>query len=238
AASRGPVIIVNHCEWRTDILIVLHDSPPSLITTANDFYDRSNESAYRLSETRKRHLESKQYQRALRSVLQELYRLVGQPVMDKLGELKIPMQSRVRWCPTSVFCSLPLHAMGPIPSQDGVKKYFSDVYISSYTPTLSALIESRGPRTETSDPSPSFLTAMENLRHHRFVHFARHGVLEAGKPFDAYLMLRNGDHLTLLDIIRSRLPFAEFAFLSTCHAAELTDGNMADEALHLTTAIQ
>jgi hypothetical protein len=27
AASRGSVIIVNHCEWRSDILIVSHDSP-------------------------------------------------------------------------------------------------------------------------------------------------------------------------------------------------------------------
>ncbi|KAI0250890.1 CHAT domain-containing protein [Lactifluus subvellereus] len=276
AASRGPVIIVNHCEWRSDILIVLHDSPPSLITTAKDFYDRANDLAYRLSETRKKHLlESRQYQRALRSVLQELYRLVGQSVMDKLRELNIPEQSRVWWCPTSVFCSLPLHAMGPIPSQDKVKKYFSDVYISSYTPTLFALIKSRDPSAETSDRPPSLLviappekslpgvrkeievikrvsgsvdnpvlkdatseTAMESLRHHRFVHFACHGILEAGKPFDASFKLHDDDHLTLLDIVRSRLPSAEFALLSACHTAELTDGSIADEALHLTAAIQ
>ena len=275
AASRGPVIIVNHCEWRSDILIVLHDSPPSLITTAEDFYDRANELAHRLSETRKKHLlESKQYQRALRSVLQELYRLVGQLVMDKLRELNIPEQSRVWWCPTSVFCSLPLHAMGPIPSQDKTKKYFSDVYISSYTPTLFALIKSREPSTEPSDRPPTLLviappgrslpgvkkemgiirrvlrsidpvlrdatseTATESLRRHRFVHFACQGILEAGKPFGASFKLRNDDRLTLVDIVRSGLPAAEFAFLSACHTAELTDGSTDDEIPHLSAAMQ
>ncbi|KAI0252023.1 hypothetical protein BJV78DRAFT_1311041, partial [Lactifluus subvellereus] len=111
----------------------------------------------RLLDTRKTHrLESTQYRRALRSVLEELYELVGQPVIDRLRELNIPEQSRVWWCPTSVFCSLPLHPMGPIPSNDKVKKYFSDICISSYTPILSALIKSRDPSIQTSDP-PSLL---------------------------------------------------------------------------------
>ncbi|KAH8991595.1 hypothetical protein EDB92DRAFT_1861098 [Lactarius akahatsu] len=33
--------------------------------------------------------------------------------------------------------------MGPIPSDDGEMRYFLDLYICSYTPTLSALIQSR-----------------------------------------------------------------------------------------------
>ena len=31
AASRGPVIIINHSRWRSDIIILLHNSSPSLI---------------------------------------------------------------------------------------------------------------------------------------------------------------------------------------------------------------
>ncbi|KAI0247154.1 CHAT domain-containing protein [Lactifluus subvellereus] len=276
AASRGPIIIINHCSLRSDMILVLHDSPPSLIPTAEDFYHRANELADRLSDTRKRHvLESMQYKRALRYVLEELYELVGQPVIDKLHELNIPEQSRIWWCPTSVFCSLPLHAMGPIPSKVKVKRYFSDVYISSYTPTLSALIKSREPSVQTSDPlSLLFIappdtsligvgeeievvrrslgssvdsavledatseTTIESLRHHRLAHFTCHGVLEEGKPFDASFILHGGNRLTLLDIVRSRLATAEFAFLSACHTAELTDGSIADEALHLTAAMQ
>jgi CHAT domain-containing protein len=44
--------------------------------------------------------------------------------------------------------------------------------------------------------------------------------------------------LTLLEIIRSRLPSAEFAFLSACHTAELTEESIADEGLHLCAAVQ
>jgi hypothetical protein len=37
--------------------------------------------------------------------------------------------------------------MGPIPSDDGKELYFSDLYIPSYTPTLSTLIDFRKRRT-------------------------------------------------------------------------------------------
>ena len=39
-------------------------------------------------------------------------------------------------------------------------------------------------------------------------------------------------------VVRSQLPYAEFAFLSCCHAAEITEDSVADEALHLTAAMQ
>ena len=40
AAADGPVILINHSEYRSDI-IILHDSIPSLIPTSGDFYDRA-----------------------------------------------------------------------------------------------------------------------------------------------------------------------------------------------------
>jgi hypothetical protein len=62
ATSRRPVIIINHSKWRSDILILFHDSPPSLLTTTDDFYDRAIELSDRLVKARKDHrLESKQY---------------------------------------------------------------------------------------------------------------------------------------------------------------------------------
>jgi CHAT domain-containing protein len=48
-----------------------------------------------------------------------------------------------------------------------------------------------------------------------------HGTLEAKKPFDAGFELHSNERLTLLNIVQSRLPAAEFAFLSACHTAEL-----------------
>jgi len=276
AAAHGPVVIINHSKWRSDILIVLHDAHPSLITTTDDFYNHAIELRNRLLRTREREqdLQSKQYKRALRSVLKGLYELVGQPVIEELRRLRIPEQSRIWWCPTSVFCSLPLHAMGPIPSNDGVACYFSDLYIPSYTPTLSALIEARKHRKSSLEKPSVLLVAnpdgamkqawpeiwfirrldtkvttlfgemakpsavLEGLQDHRFAHFVCHGNLVPEKPFDAHFRLHGENRLTLLDIVRSRLPTAQFAFLSACHTAELTEGSIADEGLHLTAAVQ
>ena len=160
AASHGPVVIINHCEWRSDILILLHKSPPSLIPTPDDFYNRANKLRDQLLAEREKGLESDAYNDALRAVLKELYELVGRPVIKGLNKLNIPEQSRVWWCPTSVFCSLPLHAMGPIPSDVGPPRYFLDLYIPSYTPSLSALIDSHKPDSETFE-RPSILLVLQ-----------------------------------------------------------------------------
>ncbi|KAH9053584.1 CHAT domain-containing protein [Lactarius vividus] len=278
AASRGPVITINHCEWRSDILILLDDdAPPSIIPTPGDFFDRTRELKDKLLEVRNNcGLDSNEYELTLGTVLSELYQLVGKPVIQRLRELGVPEQSRIWWCPTSVFCSLPLHAMGPIPSMDDVnfKQYFSDLYICSYTPNLSALIKSRS-RDSHSSENPSLLlvaqpdatlpdaqaeinviqalpvqvtsfisedatssAVVDGLRSHQLVHFACHSTLEKAKPFDASIKLHGNDRLTLLEISRSKLPSAEFAFLAASHTAELTDESAADEGLHLVTAIQ
>ena len=42
AASHGPVIMISHCNWQLDILILLHNSPPSLIPTSDNFYICAN----------------------------------------------------------------------------------------------------------------------------------------------------------------------------------------------------
>ena len=274
AALRGPVIIINHCKWRSDIIIVLRDSPPSLITTSHTFFGRANGLKDKLLEIRQRcGPDSRQYVHALISVLRDLYELIGVPVIKRLDELGIPEQSRVWWCPTSVFGHLPLHAMGPIPSSGKRKRYFSDMYISSYTPTLSALITSRDSDARNSNlpnillvalPDPSLpgvsgevqviqslkipvtslisqgatpSAVLDGLHRNQFCHFACHGALTTGKPFDASFVLYK-EHLTLLDIVRSRIPTGECAFLATCHTAELSDGSMPDEILHLSAAVQ
>ncbi|KAI9511928.1 CHAT domain-containing protein [Russula earlei] len=274
AALHGPVIVINHSKWRSDILILLPRTSPSLIPMDGDFYDRAIELRSRLFHARRKHLlESKQYQRALRSVLRCLYELVGRPVIQELRKLNISEQSRVWWCPTSVFCSLPLHAMGPIPSGDKVKHYFSDLYISSYTPTLSALITSQksdvpvlkkpsillvpqpgGSMRELEetwvvqrlDTSVTTLKSkkatrsgvVEGLQNHRFAHFACHVELWSGRLSNPSLKLHGGERLTLPDLVLSRPPTAEFAFLSACHPTEMTEEEDASEELHFPAAVQ
>ena len=287
--SHGPVIIVNQTQVHvpkalqagvqvpSHIILLLKDLRPFIISTPSGFHARANQLENDLLRVRKeKGLDSEDYGRTLASVLADLYELVGKPVIERLRKFKVPEKSRVWWCPTGAFCSLPLHAMGPIPSDDGRELYFSDLYIPSYTPSLSALIESRkrGSLSDASDNlKPSILlvaqpetlpgavgeikviqttktpvttlisamatpkTVIEGLRGHRFAHFVCHGLLETGKPFDASLEL-HGDNLTLLNIIGSRLPAAEFVFLSACHTAELTEGSAKDEGLHLAAAMQ
>ena len=277
AASSGPVIIVNHSIARSHILILLHNTSPSLILTPDDFYGRANALKEKLLAARvKGGLNSSKYDEALAFVLKELYELVGKPVIDRLRQLQVPDYSRIWWCPTSVFCSFPLHAMGPIPSDDDELRYFLDLYVCSYTPSLSALIQSRN-RDSGSGVSdrPSILlvaqtdpslptvrgeiqvvraldtevtsliseaatpaAVLDGFQHHQFVHFACHGTLAVGKPFEAGFELHGGERLTLLEIVRADLPTAEFAFLSACHTAEVTEGSIIDEGLHLAAAVQ
>ncbi|KAN0141037.1 CHAT domain containing protein [Lactarius tabidus] len=276
-AAYGPVIIVNQSQWRSDIIILVKDSPPSIIPFPSeiDLYDRANKLKEDLLRVRQeKGPGSNEYGDALASVLTDLYELVGRPVIERLVQLNVPKKSRVWWCPTGSFCSLPLHAMGPILSDDGKTLYFMDLYITSYTPSLTALIESRNLRSlpESSDKPSLLLVAqpetlpgaweeieavkatetlttplisgeatpkivVEHLKGHQFAHFVCHGGLEPGRPFDASFVLHGGE-LTLLDIVRSQLPTAEFAFLAACHTAELTEDSIADEGLHLAAAMQ
>jgi tetratricopeptide (TPR) repeat protein len=163
AASHGPVIVINQSKaiFSSHILLLRKDSRPFIVTTPSGFYDRANRLENELLRVRKeKGLDSKDYDLTPASVLSDLYELVGKPVIERLRKLKVPEKSRVWWCPTGAFCSLPLHAMGPIPSDDGKQLYFSDLYIPSYTPSLSALIESRkcGPFSDASDNlKPSIL---------------------------------------------------------------------------------
>ena len=91
AASCGPVIIINHSFWRSDIIMVLHNTSPSLIPTSDDFYDRAIALRDQLLASQDQDgLDSDQYDETLASVLAKLYELVGKPVIDRLRQLKVP----------------------------------------------------------------------------------------------------------------------------------------------------
>jgi CHAT domain-containing protein len=279
AAIGGPVVIINLSRYRSDILILRSDHPIVHIPTPTNFFDRVTKLAHQLSETRKTHLlESKTYDRVLRQTLEELSELVGQPIADRLMELGIPEQSRIWLCPTSVLTSLPIHAAGPIPSHTNVKRYLCDIYVCSYTPSLSALIASRsctlsgsvtgqpsllivgqpdeslpgvdsetrsieclvgsGSVTRIAGEAATPENVATHLPMHPWVHFACHGVLRPGRPFESSFLLQKNTHLTLLRIAKAHLLTAELAVLAACHTAELTEDGTPDEVLHLTAAMQ
>ena len=138
AASGGPVIIVNASEhYSCDALIVLLDQDPvhiPLQITQESVQDLSIE--LRTLTTRAKRVN---VTRELASFLRKLWDQVVSPIVDFLQTI-LPSQSRIWWCPTAEFSVLPLHAAGPY--RKG-QLNLPDLYISSYTSTLTALIRAR-----------------------------------------------------------------------------------------------
>ncbi|KAH9474316.1 hypothetical protein JR316_0012774 [Psilocybe cubensis] len=129
AAVEGPVIIVNISSYRCDAIIILHHSPPVLVPLPQA-----------RSETLLDHATKLQSSREIVGVLRDIWRTIGHPVVERLSDIGIAQKSRIWWCPTSALCALPLHAAGPYRRGE---RNLPDIYISSYTPTLSALIRAR-----------------------------------------------------------------------------------------------
>ena len=162
AAIGGPVIILNASRHSCDAVIVLADAEPihiafqegtfsEIVTMSSDFelvrhglrqYPNDSNSP-----------EKARYERRLASLLRGLWDSVVCQVVCKL-EPHVPKNSRIWWCPTGVFTSLPIHAAHPYrKGEHGL----SDVYVSSYTPTLSALIRSRN-KQNAQQGLPSFVS--------------------------------------------------------------------------------
>ena len=137
AASVGPVIIVNASEYSCDALVVLLDRDPvhfPLQVTLEDVRDLSTE--LRTLSVRATMVDMT---RELAFFLRKLWDQIVSPIVDFLQTIH-PPGSRIWWCPTAEFTLLPLHAAGP--HRKG-QRNLPDLYISSYTPTLSALIRAR-----------------------------------------------------------------------------------------------
>ncbi|EJD03358.1 TPR-like protein [Fomitiporia mediterranea MF3/22] len=270
AASEGPVIIVNHSKYRSDALIIHSSDNPTVTCIPIDekFYEESIALCDELVETRRRlSPDSLEYDEKLREAMKTLWYRVASKVVVKLKELGIAEGSRIWWCPTSMLSVLPFHAAGPF--EDGVAlRYLCDYYVSSYTPTLGALINARigGHEDEPTvlvigDVSlRSAKQEISNIRNcgvstkllvNKTV--SREAVIRALQEttwvhfvchghLDAVPFNSSfnlsGGELTLLDIVQANLPTAEFAFLSACHTAEQPHDDAHDEVLHLAAAMQ
>ena len=137
SASGGPVIIVNASKYSCDALIVFLDRDPvhiPLRITQKNAQDLSKE-FHTLTVRATRADVTKE----LAFFLRKLWDEIVSPIVDCLQTTQ-PSQSRIWWCPTAEFSVLPLHAAGPY--RKG-QQNLPHLYISSYTPTLTALIRAR-----------------------------------------------------------------------------------------------
>ena len=137
AASGGPIVVVNASKYSCDALIVFHDRDPvhiPLQITQENVRDLSTD-LHTLSVRATKGNVTKE----LAFFLRKLWDQVVSPIVHVL-QATHPPQSRIWWCPTAEFSVLPLHAAGPY--RKG-QQNLPHLYISSYTPTLTALIRAR-----------------------------------------------------------------------------------------------
>jgi tetratricopeptide (TPR) repeat protein len=89
--------------------------------------------------------------------------------------------------------------------------------------------------TEQVPTKPTVLARLSNCM---IAHFACHGRSDPANPSHGSLLLHDHDTnpLTVADIVPIDLAGAQLAYLSACHTAVNSATNLADEAIHLTTA--
>ena len=141
AAEYGPVIIVNASKYTCDALVVLYAQPPIRVALSCSFAD-AEQLCSQLSElTQDAYAYGTNREFYMKQVLRELWTSVVEPIFSVLqNDVQLAPGSRVWWCPTSKFTILPFHAAGP---HRQTEKNFMDIYVSSYAPSLSALIRAR-----------------------------------------------------------------------------------------------
>ncbi|KAF8548089.1 hypothetical protein OG21DRAFT_1599543 [Imleria badia] len=163
AAIGGPVIILNASRHSCDAVIVLANAEPIHIAFQQGTLSEIDvmSSDFEVVRHRLRQYpndsdseEKKEDERKLLGLLRGLWNSIVCEVVRRL-EPHVPKNSRIWWCPTGVFTSLPIHAAHPYRGKG--ERGLSDVYVSSYTPTLSALIRSRNKRN-AQQGVPSFVS--------------------------------------------------------------------------------
>ncbi|MFC9680260.1 CHAT domain-containing protein [Streptomyces sp. NPDC056948] len=165
----------------------------------------------------------------LASVLEWLWDRIAEPVLEDLGFVNRPEGDdwpRLWWCPTGALTLLPLHAAGHHEGpQDGPRRTVVDRVVSSYTPTLRALLEARLRAPEASDSAPDgrmLLVAMSQTPGQEPLQAVRQDidVLTSLLP-DRLTLLENAD--ATWDAVKSGLPEHRWTQFS-CHG----DQNVMD----------
>ncbi|CAE6454938.1 unnamed protein product, partial [Rhizoctonia solani] len=150
AAQNGPVVVINYHSGHCDALILMpkHDQVKHLhLPQFNEGRVRQTRSelaiASRRKERRRRHLMPQvEDDDSLEGVLNILWSDIVKPVLDELGYINNVSSDRlphITWCLTGSLSFLPLHAAGDY--NQPLCRVF-DYAVSSYAPTLSALLAS------------------------------------------------------------------------------------------------
>jgi tetratricopeptide (TPR) repeat protein len=153
AAIEGPVIIVNASQYACDAVIVMHTVLPIHVALPQITLGDVSRMVTRVQELTRDVTSCDDEQEALlKDFLSDLWDEVVYPIVQHLIT-RVTRGSRLWWCPTGKFASIPLHAAGPYRTDE---PSLSQVYVSSYTPTLQSLVRARSSAT----PSQSHRTSI------------------------------------------------------------------------------
>ncbi|KAJ7474973.1 CHAT domain-containing protein [Mycena latifolia] len=165
AAKNGPVVLLNTSSYHSDALIlipgvgdeVMHVPLPDFtldqaqhLTEALGSLVRGAARSERLEGLHEDELPpDKEFSR----ILSALWMKIVKPVLDGLAFTNPSYQhpGRIWWCPTGPLAFLPIHAAGHYGQEAAFGSKLSDFLISSYTPSLSALIEGFRVKQESQD---------------------------------------------------------------------------------------
>ncbi|KAL5634444.1 hypothetical protein ACGC1H_002485 [Rhizoctonia solani] len=152
AARTGPVVVINCHEDTCDALIIIpgeetvrHFPLPNFSGQKAQQARQTLESSLRSKGIRERGVKVRPepgYKDGISSVLANLWHHVVKPILDHLGYMNNdPADSlpHITWCPTGALSFLPLHAAGDYGQP---RSRVFDYVVSSYTPTLTALLAS------------------------------------------------------------------------------------------------
>jgi tetratricopeptide (TPR) repeat protein len=152
AAAEGPIIIINISRYRSDAIILQYVGEPVIVPLPGTLPEILEELSSQFATACASH--GKDSARLILPILRSLWENIAFPVRTQLVALGVPDKSRIWWCPTSKLCGLPLHAAGIYSPKFPKPNCIPDCYVSSYTPSLSALIKARsGLVTRTTHPN-------------------------------------------------------------------------------------
>ncbi|KAJ7101690.1 CHAT domain-containing protein [Mycena epipterygia] len=154
AATLGPVVLVNISNYGCDGLIlmpclgdeVIHIPLPDFTLNDVNSLAKSLGSLVRGGRTDRLYGGPEGQlppEAEFSKILSQLWKQIVQPVLRGIAFMNPPTEDlgRIWWCPTGPLVFLPIHAAGLYDKDDVPGSKLSDFFISSYTPSLGALIE-------------------------------------------------------------------------------------------------
>ncbi|MGW7051168.1 CHAT domain-containing protein [Streptomyces sp. NPDC054887] len=227
AAAEGPVVIVNISTIRCDAILLLQGggidvvalpdvNVPGIDAVANTYLSHlaaaMEPSATSLIRERARH--------TMHDTLEWLWEHIARPVLDRLTSTR-PTGSttppRLWWSPTASLTALPLHAAGRYPrvAADPTRPVGVPYeVVSSYTTTLSALIDARR-RPAPADPTLLAVAQTDTERGHALLPAVAEELRALGEIFGRRMTVLAEDAATSA-AVRRELPEHAWAHFA-CH---------------------